>query len=118
MAGRVPATCARTLGGGWPGHALRDSHKSGTFYAFKHGQQSQMTSDQHDWPRLAVISGPSAEAGADPRRMSERTGWVRVALACGASFEGLTDRLDNGLIGRLEDIRHRASGEAIAIVQH
>jgi hypothetical protein len=43
---------------------------------------------------------------------------MRVLLARRAAFERFADRLDDRLVGWLEDIRHGTAGQAITVVQH
>src|SRR6185312_10814852 len=103
---------------GWPGLVLRDAHKCEAFDALEHGLEAQVASNEHDWPWLAAISGPAAEACADPGCMGQRAGRMRVLLRFGFAFEGLADALDHRLIGGGEDIAHRPLRLSIAIMQH
>src|SRR2546428_13071453 len=59
--------------------------------------------DAHDLgARLAVVAGPSAEAGDDPGREGKGALGVRIALSRGPALEPDRDSFADGLIGRLQ----------------
>src|SRR4051812_50077348 len=53
---------------------------------------------------LAVVAGPSAEAGADPCRIGERAPGVGVALSFGPAFEAFAQGFEEGQVVRVEGV--------------
>src|SRR5713226_2341404 len=71
--------------------------------------------DAHDLgTRLAVVAGPAAETGDDPRGKGQTAFGVRIALACGLAFEVGRDGLEDGPVVLLEGIAEALVGVAVA----
>jgi mannose-6-phosphate isomerase-like protein (cupin superfamily) len=66
------------------------------------------------WPWLAVVAVPSAQSCNDPGGEGQRTFWVHVLLPLGLAFQFCRDGLDDGLIGRIEDLEQGLAGGAVA----
>src|SRR5829696_3309034 len=67
-------------------HIALRGHEGGAAFG---GLELEPALEHDDWSGLAVVAGPSAEAGADPRRIGERAPGVGVALSFGLAFEAL-----------------------------
>src|SRR6185503_5341517 len=78
------------------------SHASPDVPSVDHGEQAPVSLDEHDGSWLAAISGPAAEAGADPSGEGERAGRMWIFLSLCPAFEGARDGFEDGLIGGRE----------------
>src|SRR4051812_1613126 len=74
------------------------------------GLELEPALEHDDGAGLAVVAGPSAEAGADPCRIGEGAAGVGVALSFGLAFEALAHSLlrlpGGGAPDHLHDERH------------
>src|SRR5215203_421270 len=68
------------------------------------GLELEPALEHDDGSGLAVVAGPSAEAGADPCRIGERAPGVGVALSFGLAFEALAQGFDEGQVVRAEGV--------------
>src|SRR5919202_4799558 len=71
-----------------------------------HGLQASVSLDEHDGAWRAAVSGPAAEAGADPCGEGERAGRMWIFLSLCLAFEGARDGFEGWLIGGLEQVLH------------
>src|SRR5829696_3553913 len=87
---RLPSACMTRCARGSSPEGLADSHialrghEGGAAFG---GLELEPALEHDDGSGLAVVAGPSAEAGADPCRIGERAPGVRVALSFGLAFE-------------------------------
>ena len=68
------------------------------------GLELEPAVEHDDGPGFSVVTGPSAEAGADPCAVGERGLGVGVFLALGPAFELGAEGLQQGLVFGLEGI--------------
>src|SRR5215207_10123564 len=68
------------------------------------GLELEPALEHDDGSGLAVVAGPSAEAGADPCRIGERAPGVGVALSFGPAFEALAQGFEEGQVVRAEGV--------------
>src|SRR6185436_1587318 len=94
------------------------SHASPDVPSVDHGEQAPVSLDEHDGSWLAAISGPAAEAGADPSGEGERAGRMWIFLSLCPAFEGARDGFEDGLIGGREQVLHGPAGAPVAVAQH
>src|SRR5215218_6675802 len=82
------------------------------------GLELEPALEHDDGSGLAVVAGPSAEAGADPCRIGERAPGVGVALSFGPAFEALAQGFEEGQVVRAEGVgdgpEAALSGAAVA----
>ncbi len=90
-----------------PVQGLRDSHievRSEEERGALGGLDFEPPLKHDDGAWFSVISGPSAEAGADPGGVSERAFGMRVFLALGLAFEVSAIGFDEGDVLGFEDV--------------
>src|SRR5215207_6672639 len=82
------------------------------------GWELEPALEHDDGAGLAVVAGPSAEAGADPCCIGERAPGVGVALSFGPAFEALAQGFEEGQVVRAEGVgdgpEAALSGAAVA----
>src|SRR5215207_313323 len=82
-------------------HIALRGHEGGAAFG---GLELEPALEHDDGSGLAVVAGPSAEAGADPCRIGERAPGVGVALSFGLAFEALAQGFDEGQVVRAEGV--------------
>src|SRR4051812_34087574 len=98
--------------------SLPDSHKSSQGPAMAHCFELVVTGQYDDGSGLSIITGPAAEADADPASVGQSAPGMRVLLLGGFALKCLADGLQGGQVGRLEDILQRAFVHPVAVAQH
>ena len=92
---------------------LRDSHISCHGPALLDGAEGVQATEHDDGAWLAVVSGPAAEAGADPGRISKRAFGVRIFLFGGFAPKLAARGLQCGLFIGVKHVFQRALAHAI-----
>src|SRR5215218_3917842 len=82
-------------------HIALRGHEGGAAFG---GLELEPALEHDDGSGLAVVAGPSAEAGADPCRIGERAPGMGVALSFGLAFEALAQGFDEGQVVRAEGV--------------
>src|SRR5208337_4656594 len=83
--------------------------------AMHDGLELKESPEGDDRPRLAVIAGPSAEAGTHPGGISQGPFRMRVLLPHGLAFERGADCLECRLLLRIEHVLERPAGKTITV---
>src|SRR5215208_4315101 len=82
-------------------HIALRGHEGGAAFG---GLELEPALEHDDGSGLAVVAGPSAEAGADPCRIGERAPGVGVALSFGLAFEAFAQGFDERQVVRAEGV--------------
>src|SRR5215203_5194712 len=101
VSSEVCGTCSPLPNGLADSHIALRGHEGGAAFG---GLELEPALEHDDGSGLAVVAGPSAEAGADPSRIGERAPGVGVALSFGPAFEALAQGFDEGQVVRAEGV--------------